>query len=250
LNSEWEIVAYEKDGMVHKRVPYGDCEREGCKIHSVKRLPDGEVFSVGDFVFVKAAGTRNGWGDVIKSFIINGDTMVAGFQTWHQPLKDISKSTPSKPPTASEWEIVEKKPYQRGNGAWDVYIHSVKRLSDGEVFSVGDEVETNNGRGRHKINGFKIIDGEMCVDLDTFTTRYEFISRIKKLPTPSQPQNKTLGESLGWAQNNKERITVTYFDRAHYDKTAYEFFCSKEIDLGKHKYAIKQAIKQVLNDDK
>jgi hypothetical protein len=61
-------------------------------------------------------------------------------------------------------------------------IHSVKRLSNGEVFTVGDEVATNNGRARHKILRFKIIDGDMCVELEGFKCQYEFLSKISKPP--------------------------------------------------------------------
>ena len=59
-------------------------------------------------------------------------------------------------------------------------IHSVRRLSDNEVFAVGGDVITNNGRGRHKILAFKIIDGDMCADLEGFAAQYEFLSKIQK----------------------------------------------------------------------
>ncbi len=43
-------------------------------------------------------------------------------------------------------------------------IHSVKRPSDGEVFSVGDVVNTFKQDGaKVKIEGFEIYDGELCV---------------------------------------------------------------------------------------
>lgn len=58
-----------------------------------------------------------------------------------------------------------------------------------EIFTVGEEVITNNGRGKHKILGFKIIDGDMCVDLEGFACQYEFLSKIKKSPT--QPKEET-----------------------------------------------------------
>jgi len=67
---------------------------------------------------------------------------------------------------------------------WD--INQVKIIGDGLVFTVGETVITNDGRGRHQINQFKIIDGYMCVGMDTFITKWEFLSKIKKLP--SQPK--------------------------------------------------------------
>lgn len=65
----------------------------------------------------------------------------------------------------------------------DVFeIDSVKRLSDNTVWAADEIVSTNNGRGEHKIDGFKIIDGKMCVWMKSFPTEYEFLSRIQKLP--------------------------------------------------------------------
>lgn len=47
---EWEILegARDKPNTTHKwdETGVGSCERIGCKIHSVKRLSDGEVFVV------------------------------------------------------------------------------------------------------------------------------------------------------------------------------------------------------------
>jgi hypothetical protein len=49
---EWEIVKMiNNDGWVHDSGAYGfPCKEENCKIHSVRRLSDGEVFSLGDDV--------------------------------------------------------------------------------------------------------------------------------------------------------------------------------------------------------
>lgn len=64
----------------------------------------------------------------------------------------------------------------------DATMKAVRRVSDGVVFSVGDEVETNRGRGQHIIKEFKVIDNDMCVGMETFQTFYEFLSRIQPLP--------------------------------------------------------------------
>lgn len=93
-----------------------------------------------------------------------------------------------------DWEIVAIKDslgrtlnvevgseFEMATGA----THTVRRLSDGELFTVGETVVTNDGRGQHKINGFKIVDGDMCADMNTFLTKYEFISKIQKLPPQS-----------------------------------------------------------------
>lgn len=63
-------------------------------------------------------------------------------------------------------------------------VHSVRRLSDSEVFTISDTVETNNGRGRHIIDCFKIIDGRMCVQMESFPTEYQFIELVQK-PKPA-----------------------------------------------------------------
>lgn len=46
---EWEIVKMRAQGCDWGGHPWGnDCDKAGCKIHSVKRLSDGEVFTVGE----------------------------------------------------------------------------------------------------------------------------------------------------------------------------------------------------------
>jgi len=65
-------------------------------------------------------------------------------------------------------------------------IHCVKRLSDSCIFSIGDVVNTNVGRGKHRIDGFKLIDGRMCVQMKTFPTEFEYLSCVQKA-APKQP---------------------------------------------------------------
>lgn len=60
-------------------------------------------------------------------------------------------------------------------------ITSIKRISDGNIFHVNEVVLTNNGRGKHRINNFAIVNNEMCVDLEDFPTQYEFLYKIGKL---------------------------------------------------------------------
>ncbi len=88
----------------------------------------------------------------------------------------------------------------------------------------------------------------------------------QSIPAGTGTANETINEEKKWdwhgernhtitdnpvldRQDKKERIEVTYFNRERYDSNAYGFWTSKEIDLSKHKWAIKQAIEQVLNDD-
>ncbi len=93
-----------------------------------------------------------------------------------------------------EWEIVAVR--DEGGRLWytdmkqkmNEKIDTVKRLSDGQTFSVGDKVTTNNKRGCHVIYDFKIIDGNMCVGMKTFPTGYEFLSKISKQQPPQEEQ--------------------------------------------------------------
>ncbi len=80
-------------------------------------------------------------------------------------------------------------------------IHSVRRLSDNEVFAVGEYVVTNNGRGRHKILAFTIIDGDMCADLEEFATQYEFLSKIQKPAARTPLFTTTDGEEISESQS-------------------------------------------------
>lgn len=43
-------------------------------------------------------------------------------------------------------------------------IHSIKRISDGEIFSVGDEIITGASDSYASIYGFKIIDNKLCIN--------------------------------------------------------------------------------------
>src|ERR1700677_1865503 len=49
--------------------------------------------------------------------------------------------------------------YEGDNGQGNISIVSVKRLSDGEVFTVGDEICLEGAKELHKIIGFGISDG-------------------------------------------------------------------------------------------
>lgn len=77
------------------------------------------------------------------------------------------------------------EPYLIDNGA---SIHSVRRTSDGEVFTVGETVNTNRNRGEHKIDSFGLIDGDMCVMMKTFPTGNEFLYAISKKQPKEEPK--------------------------------------------------------------
>lgn len=68
------------------------------KINSVKRLSDGVVFSIGDYVGITKESGKSikGWKDIIESFLIVDDTMVSVFKTFRQPINDLNKLTPTE----------------------------------------------------------------------------------------------------------------------------------------------------------
>lgn len=105
-----------------------------------------------------------------------------------------------------EWEIVEflhgVRKISRENSnkeffeslieypAKEVKIHSVKRLSDGEVFSVGDEVyrETDANKVTSLIEKFVFIDGRLSVATKQFSTSFHLIKKSKPKEEVKEPE--------------------------------------------------------------
>ena len=78
---EWEILLYKnRDGNPHPFEGAGDmsCTNMGCKIHSVKRLSDGEVFTVGDAVEIEGGKRMR----PIYLFSIDADTLMVRFHEY------------------------------------------------------------------------------------------------------------------------------------------------------------------------
>jgi hypothetical protein len=69
-------------------------------------------------------------------------------------------------------------------------IHSVRRLSDGEVFTVGDKITWGIPEDLFvtKINGFKIVNGRLEIDHDSFVKNisvdFEEAYKLKKVKEP------------------------------------------------------------------
>src|SRR5262245_32437631 len=82
VQRDWEIVEF------FNREPGLEPSHENIK--SVNRLRDNEVFSIGDFIKVHG-GVRKGWSDPIKEFVIVGEEMVCGFETWRMPLNSVER---------------------------------------------------------------------------------------------------------------------------------------------------------------
>lgn len=129
-------------------------------------------------------------------------------------------------------------------------INSVRRLSDGEVFSVGEEVSTNRNRGKHKIDAFSIIDGDMCVVMSTFPTGNEFLYVISKLPPPLTEQPKQV------LFTTEDGVEVHYNDNCWIVENGNDMpfqwiKCCKEGMSEKYKYfSTKEAAVQYILDNK
>lgn len=113
-------------------------------------------------------------------------------------------------------------------------IHSVRRLSDGEAFSVGETVEASHW-GAQKIVKFISDTGKIIVGFETCRNP---LSGIKKLPSTKPAE-----------QPSKERIEVrlfTYPIQHRKGDAVYEFETTKNIPEEKFPL-IKEAIENIIN---
>jgi len=223
-------------------------------IESVKRFPDNTVWSV-DMV------TNNGR---ITGFHIEKGIMVAEFEnnTRHCDLMLLIKAPKETP--KPEWEIDSfyhvdygvmfkdaQNHYQHvsncGRG-WcisldealkntkNMSIHTVKRLSDGEVFSVGDSLDWMG-----KIESIEIDDRFNGGIAFINNSQKSCISTAKKAPKEEQVPIKVEIMEFGYGkpQENKGNFYVANFNLPNNAKLPTEKYQS-----------IKSAIEDVLNEDK
>lgn len=140
----------------------------GGKIHSVKRLSDEKIFTVGDRIDI---GGRNGmFFRTISMINISSDgTLVIDHE--HGGLsnsKDIGIFHKIEP-APLDYEILsylkkgsktctttKKRGGARHNEFWNIY--SVKRLSDGEIFKVGNVIKTYENGRPHVIDSITLYD--------------------------------------------------------------------------------------------
>lgn len=237
---EWEIISIirdndmftkERDGYFH--APNRHAWREDTmlhpgnmednKIHSVKRLSDGEVFTLGDFIRVKEP-PRKGWSDPIIGFIVIDNTMVAEFETWRQPLNDIERMHKdihvTQPLNTSErndvgvkdWEVESIRidlhgdscprlvmdklviyNFLRGDERYSSYkIHSVRRLPDCSVWTLGEKITVPHNNAFPimiwHIKSFEIKESGIWVSFHEHNTKM----RLSDLRNPFSNNNKSL----------------------------------------------------------
>jgi hypothetical protein len=161
------------------------------KIHSVKRLSDGEIFTVGDrakTITSKGKHTvtqlnikqkckgRDGKGgynyDGIDRIWIDWEDDCGG--NWLESIEKLIEK---------DYEIlsqVTKYNPLDDYKASGTKIHSVKRLSDGEVFTVGDLIKTPY-TDCTQITGFKNPEGdEYFIEIPTGLTRLLSLEKVKQ----------------------------------------------------------------------
>ena|ERR1700734_1154582 len=110
---EWEILLYKnRDGNPHPFEGAGDmsCTNMGCKIHSVKRLSDNQVFTAGDKCQrVGYKGTLS-YTFKISSFLVEDDEMFISTDKARLEcrLKDLRKDTSESIPVLLTPSEIEK----------------------------------------------------------------------------------------------------------------------------------------------
>jgi hypothetical protein len=151
------------------------------------------------------------------------------------------------PSLNNDWEIVRYRDRRGGSFCYRFIeeerefldIYSVKRLSDGEVFSVGDNTTWG------VIESFRFEDDKLVAVMEGEWSNGQqlrrYITHIQKRPTPSQPQN------------NKERITVRVMPFENYAEGKFLGYYvvepTKPIPTEKLS-EIQSAIEKILNNDK
>ena len=164
VEKDYEILEYStNETLTSKQILTKDMEgwneiieSTTFKIHSVKRLSDGEVFTVGDRISVSDIGISDTITEIVLADSVKWASNVVtkeiflGCENDHQYiLSSVNKPAPLDYEIISYFAKDNPKMItikKRGGEIHDSYwkIHSVKRLSDGEVFTVGDKIKVRN----------------------------------------------------------------------------------------------------------
>ena len=146
IEKDYEILSYitiESELIKYKDLDINDdlnCDKY-LKIHSVKRLSDGEVFTIGDKIFPN---------NKIYKFELKNDIL----KIWHC---DISFSTP----------IIEGPSGQPGNCSWIEGINNIKK-SKQPLFTTEDGVDIFEGDNLYSIDNMLNIKKHLL-----FNARYD-----------------------------------------------------------------------------
>lgn len=189
------------------------------------------------------------WTDkLVKEFIIdrnNGKPYAPAYVDSYINKFKASKQLQQKeePIQEGDWEIVSWNHVRTGGVSNmpsmhdndPVEIHSVRRLSDGEVFSVGDEVSSKHF-SKDVITGFFISDGEMWV---SFASNNCIIYWLTKPSTNSPKEERIEVVSLQLHDRFLGNGADTYW---------YQFSTNRTLN-GEKFSLIKKAIEDVLNSN-
>lgn len=151
-------------------------------------------------------------------------------------------------------DIMDYTPFKNiGNGKIEFSIYSVRRLSDGEVFTVGDEVERDEWFGG-ELTKLEIKYDEMCAVIDdAWFCQINVLNHVKKLLFTTE-DDVDIYEGDEYYHVHKDHMTICHNHNAYKpngtdpDRT---YFSTKEkaqewIDLNKPRYS-KQDILDALN---
>lgn len=242
---DWEILKCRNDIFgVHDFVSEGNnptpCfnKKNPCEIFSVRRVRDGEVFSIGDKV---------GWGEVgnyktnLTSFRIEKGRLEFGYDgsdgksnyfcDFEQAVILHKKLPPSTPAP-----LKENKPYV----SFDTYdIHLTQSQLDGMMENVW---------GQARMLAIDMpITGYLGTGLKYNTFNDYRVTLPENTPTPPKEESKERVEVMLTGIQNKNVHAWEKFPHKLYPCT-YEFHCEKEVPKDKFP-AIKQAIEKALNED-
>jgi hypothetical protein len=206
----WEIVtAKSKNGDIHDFIPEGNKKgsvpcfkmEEPCKAFSVRRISDNEVFSVGEDV-----SYINDIKEIL-SWSIREDGMIYAemLEDIFFPITRLNKVLNNSNPQGSKegWEVLTWFSREgevavlvgweiEGNLKAGYTIRSVRRNSDGEVFTVGDNIGWGcDGRYETILTGFVIKEGRLKFNYDKLPDNNypcDFLDAVRLHKKPSQPQ--------------------------------------------------------------
>lgn len=185
-------------------------------IWKVKKISDGSIHTVGEKSWANFCGEQ-----VITSFLVTESQMdVVFFGDRSIAISGVSKITPKAP---KEWEILQFKTLNNdvfftwdpsrlfyiGNGSYytlnemfetGAIIHTVCRLSDDVVFSVGDSFKLQDSNIMESITRFSVNANLMYVHADLLSTP------IRNIEKPVRVFTTADGVEV------PEFTTVYYFD--------------------------------------
>lgn len=256
---DWEIVQMKAEGgrphgVITKVNKYGGsgmtCEEHGCKIHSVKRLSDGEVFSIGDnFKWDWKQSALSFF--TIKEFQLDPpDNIyfipVTGNNFSFKHLKNLTKlpSTSTQQPTGNP---LEERGYHRSSDLQQPEPEKkVFTWNEDLVFDLLEKYASNyipkNERSwANAIYEFK--KSKLSLPIET---------KMADINTDEGRRQRNISEPVQPSSNKAERIEVVDVGYDHDNEHGWWYCFGTKTQIGgdilKKYAAIKQAIERVLNN--